>query len=209
MPDAALTMLEVDAGSVEGPIATGDDAGIDPGPDAMSPSPTPDSGVVTPDEPRAPGSHGEVIVSELMFDPTVVTDAVGEWIELHNTTAAALVLTGCVISDDRSDDFSLGPLLIPAGGYVVLGRSAEAAPMVDQIYTGMVLANTTDEIVVTCGDVLIDRIAYGTGYPRHAGKTLQLNPDALDAVSNDGAGAWCAGVEGGTPGDANLPCTTN
>lgn len=209
MPDSGISMADADAGSIQlPPLSNSDDAGVEPEPEPVSPEHTADSGVIVPSSPRGPGVHGEVVVTELMFDPTALTDALGEWIELHNTTDTDLDLTACVVSDDRSDDFAIAPLLLPAGGYVVLGRSAEAATTVDQIYSGMVLANTTDEVVVTCSDVMIDRVAYGTGFPRRAGKTMQLNTYALDAVSNDDATSWCASTDAGTPGQANVACVS-
>jgi len=208
LPDAAMPTLDADGGANPDLVASGDDAGVDPEPNPTEPDAMPDSGTTLPIAPRTPRVHGEVIVTELMLDPTLLTDTVGEWIELHNTTSTDLELAGCTISDDRSDDFVLAPLLVLAGGYVVLGRTSQAAPVVDQVYSGMVLANTTDEVVITCGDLLIDRLAYGTGFPRHAGKTMQLDASAVDHASNDMALRWCDGVDAGTPGAANLPCPT-
>lgn len=204
--DAALPTMDTDGGIASSVTSPNDDGGVDPDPDPIVFDPTGDSGTVMPNVPTTPSLHGEVIVTELMLDPTLVADTVGEWIELHNTTAADLDLGGCVVSDDRTDDFALAPVVVPAGGFIVLGRTAEAASVVDQVYSGMVLANTADEVVITCGNVLIDRVAYGTGYPRRAGRTMQLSSATFDGDSNDLSSSWCDGNDIGTPGAANVAC---
>lgn len=198
-PDDA-SAIDADVGylDLDGAVAIDDD-------DAGTPQETEtDAGPMVGQLPRVPNRYGEVIVSELMPDPTLLTDALGEWIELSNTTDANLELEGCTISDDRTDESLIASLIIPAHGYVVLARSDQAAPTVDQVIRGTVLANTTDEVIVTCDGILIDRVAYGPGFPRPVGKSMQLDPAYFDADDNDVAAHWCAAT--GSPGATNPVC---
>lgn len=213
MVDAGAMAETMDAGLMEPPPIQDADAGSDSnlgtgGTNGAEGEAIVDAGANPPSTPRAPAMPGEVVISEVMLDPTELGDAVGEWFELHNPTSVDLDLLDCMLSDDRSDDVRLSALALPAGGYVVLGRSMEAASHVDQVYRGMVLANTSDEIVVTCGDVVIDRVAYGPGFPRPAGKSMQLDPNRLTAQGNDEATGWCASTDNGTPGARNVGCAS-
>lgn len=199
-----LPTATMDAGVVV--MGSDEDAGVDP-PDSfpMDHVPLPDASNPAPLAPRTPTS-GEIIFTELMVDPTVLSDTLGEWIEIHNTTLHTIDLSGCVLSDDGRDRFVLGALLVAPSSYVVLGRSAMAATRVDVVYDGVTLTNTEDEVILTCNDALIDRVAYGPGFPRPAGRSMQLDPSVLDATDNDLAASWCASLEGGTPGQTNPPC---
>ena len=62
----------------------------------------------------------ELEISEIMRNPAVVGDSVGEWIEIHNPTAADVDLDGWAIDDGASDLHTVrGSLVVAAGGYVV------------------------------------------------------------------------------------------
>ena len=61
-----------------------------------------------------------------------------------------------------------GPLWLPAGGYLVLGRNADTATNggvpVSYRYTGFTLGNSDDEITLLDGaGTEIDRVAYDGG----------------------------------------------
>jgi len=74
------------------------------------------------------------------------------------------------------------------------------------------MGNSGDEVVLYNDGTLMDRVAYTTSFPSTAGYSLTLDPDALDAASNDTAANWCRGTSTyfasnyGTPGAANDAC---
>lgn len=166
-----------------------------------------------------PERAGDLIITEIMKDPaTPINDADGEWIELYNPSANVIYdLTGCVLRDRGSDSLTLaGPLLIPPGAYISLARTANPGFTPDYAYgptTQFQLANSDDEVVLVCGGEEIDAVEYlPTTFPNVAGRSLSLNPNALDAALNDLAQNWCAGTgeyttgNQGTPGAPNSPC---
>jgi uncharacterized protein (TIGR03382 family) len=170
--------------------------------------------------PAAQVGPGDVVISELMPNPTG-TESLGEWFEIYNTTSADIDVTGFVFHDETDDRFVVGgatPVTLPARGYLVLGRSANAAENggvpVDYVYSRFNLANRSDEIILEVEGVEIDRVEYdvGAGYTIVEGRSLTLSPDRLDAMANDTPDAWCrgetplAGGDFGTPGDANDAC---
>ncbi len=166
---------------------------------------------------------GDVIVTEVMYDPNAVTDANGEWFEIYNPTATTLDLAGVVFSDLNTtpDSFTVsGRLLIAPGEHLVFGRNGTTATnggvTVDYVYPGgFNLANTDDEIIVTAGTVEIDRVAWNeTGtppWPVAVGASIQLNPLRY-ADDNNAPANWCLGTAAygagdlGTPGAMNSAC---
>ncbi len=71
---------------------------------------------------------GDVVITEVMFNDTAGTDL--EWIEIHNTTASAIDISGWIVHDTPTypPTTGEGALLvpasttIPAGGYLVLSE---------------------------------------------------------------------------------------
>lgn len=168
---------------------------------------------------------GEVVVTEFMKDPSHVSDSTGEWVEVHNPTSQSVDIEGWSLSDLGSDftilDNSGLGIVIPPGGYLVLGKSIDPVQNgdvpVDIVYTGFTLSNGDDEIVLARPNgVVVDAVAYDDGvtFPDTAGNSVSLRPDKLDAVSNDDGANWCHGTspissnnpDTGTPKLVNDPC---
>ncbi len=72
---------------------------------------------------RAP-AVGDLVISEFLADPAAVPDAVGEWVELQNTTADTLDISGYQLLD-RGRNLAVLPegTLVPPGAAFVVGRS--------------------------------------------------------------------------------------
>ena len=167
-----------------------------------------------------PASPGDLVISEIMRNPSSADDA-GEWVELYNPGTVARPLAGCLLRDDGEDSYTFpatGSPTVPAKGYLVLGRSADATAnggfSADHVYSSFVLANGGDEVEVVCGGVTIDRVAYAdTGWPYTVAHSLSLSAGALTAGQNDSPAVWCEGAarfgrgtEYGTPRRANPVC---
>jgi hypothetical protein len=163
-----------------------------------------------------PTLAGQIIVSEFMARSQSGSDN-GEWIEVYNTTDDPLDLNGCLLLDEGSDSKTIESLLVvPAKGYKVLAKSADAAAnhglVPDYVYGGYNLSNDEDEIILKCGDVIVDQVNFTT--PQAVlGVAWALSADKLDATANDDMANWCAAtaVYGtadklGTPGLANAVC---
>ncbi len=164
----------------------------------------------------APGG-AQLVIHEIMQNPAAVADSAGEWFEIHNPGPAAADIQGWTIRDDGSDSHTInngGPLIVPAGGYVVLGNNADPSTNggvnVDYVYGGSwFLANGDDEVILIDGGGLeVDRVEYdgGPSFPDPTGASMALRAPALD--NNLGA-SWCESStpfgagDLGTPGEAN------
>lgn len=170
--------------------------------------------------PLAPAAAGDVLITELMVDPSAVADTDGEWIEVTNTTSDPLLLGGCSLSSDSDSPHTIdAALVIAPGAYLVLGRESDeglnGGVTLDYAYGGSLnLTNTADSVSLTCGGVVIDAVAYdeGAGWPDLPGHSLSLDPGSATASANDDPASWCPGAatfgagDFGSPGAANAAC---
>ena len=95
----------------------------------------------------------DLIISRIMVNPAVVSDEVGEWIEIANLEADSADLRGWQLRSAHDPGFTITrSLVIPPGGTVILGRNADSASNggvhVDLMYTGIVLGNSGDWLVL-------------------------------------------------------------
>lgn len=180
--------------------------------------------VVVEDEPVI-AEPGDLVFSEMMVDPNIVEDEVGEWVELYNTSGSTIDLGGYAFRDDDVDEWVLqGPLVVAPHGYVVLcanldpvtngGVPCDGFFLRESTGTGIALANGEDELVLTRPDgVEIDWLHYDRDW-YESGIGLGLDPSRLTGGDNDDPVHWCDQVtvlpgvtEPGTPGVENDPCT--
>ena len=166
-------------------------------------------------------SAGDIVVTEFMNDSDAVSDTVGEWLELYNSTGADIDLNGWTLKDDGSNSHTFTTsIIVPAGSYFVMGRGADSAVNggvnLDHSYGDGVftLSNSEDEIILLSpSSVEIDRIVYGVGgFPDGGpGFSISLDPNQL-AGDNNLAANWCLSTsvfgagDYGTPGVENDAC---
>ena len=167
---------------------------------------------------------GDLVITEIMAAPQVVSDGVGEWVEVKNVSGRDLALCGgWVLSDHDRDHAVIGlgtgaSIVLADGDRVVLGRSGDSAlngGVVTDAVVDMVLEDDDDEVVLSLDGVVIDEVAWHPAWSSllDEGASMQLDPDSEDAALNDGESAWCKSTTGwdswtdlGTPGMANLYC---
>lgn len=161
---------------------------------------------------------GDLIISEIMVDPTKTADWRGEWFEIYNNTSNSVNLNGLIVSSSGDTGFTLSDdVVIPAGGYVIFANRIESnlngnLPMVDSIYSyNSVKFYSVDSLQIGSSAIsIIDSVAYDTSWDLQAGKTLSLS--VLSAISNDSASSWCSAAstfgsgDFGTPGASNDSC---
>jgi hypothetical protein len=167
---------------------------------------------------------GDLVITEIMNNPSAVSDSAGEWFEIYNDTGSAIDLAGLVIvhqpNDPQATHTIAQSVMVPAGGFAVLGINANASTngnvTVDYQYANTVnLNNTADYLAIeTANQVVIDELSYDqvSGLDPD-GKTRNLNPQYLTAFDNDTDLRFCeattpisGGTDLGTPGVGNDNC---
>jgi uncharacterized Zn-binding protein involved in type VI secretion len=167
-----------------------------------------------------PVAPGDLVITELLPDPTKVADALGEWIEV--LVRRDVDLNG--MSVDRVGDSSAPAVVaaetclrVTAGSYAILARSADAAfngglPRVDAILPLSLVSGSVaspGDVQLLAGTALIDGVRWTRS---SAGKSLQVDPRYLEPSANDDERVSCDGQEvygdgdRGSPGAANSRC---
>lgn len=157
-----------------------------------------------------------IIITEIMQNPSEVSDSYGEWFEIYNADTGSYDLRDWTVRDNGSDSHVItgeDPVIIEPGEYFVMGRNGDyslnGGVEVDYDYSSLVLGNSDDEIIILNGDGLeVCRVEYDGGpeFPDPAGASMAL----LDLESDINVGAnWTESTtpygdgDLGTPGEAN------
>ena len=170
-----------------------------------------------------PAQPGDLVFSEMMINPEIVQDEVGEWVELYNTASYAIDVAGYTFRDDDYDEYELeGPLLVAGNDFIVLcadtSPSRNGGVPCDGAFKrasadALALGNNSDEVILARPDgVIIDAVYYDREWFTK-GVAIGLDPDEVDADTNDSPDSWCdqttvmtSGGEPGTPGRRNDNC---
>ncbi|MFT5683170.1 MAG: hypothetical protein ACI8RZ_004099 [Myxococcota bacterium] len=177
----------------------------------------------------SPENVGDLTISEFMAEPQEVPNYTGEWFELYNASGKELDLNGLVVRGDTDPGFTVASsVLVPAGGYAVLGvgdcddyvacsaNEYNGGIAVDYVYdrTDLELNEDGDTIRIVFNSINIDQVTWGSTWSIQNDYALQANTNAFDLEWANGLSQnWCSsdsryGEEAlyGTPGAANQPC---
>ena len=161
---------------------------------------------------------GDLVITEIMYNPgDGLADADGEYLEIVNVSGQPKWLGGCQLSDGSGVTL-FGSLYAEIDSILLFARNDNPAINGGLSPTSIFdfsLNNNGDLIELRCGDVVIDSVQYGEGFPGAEQASLSLDLDAYDAESNDDSGRWCLSTSIyldepahlGTPGQANDRCT--
>ena len=174
---------------------------------------------------------GDIVITEIMKNPVLVSDDYGEWFEVHNSTSNSIDLQNWVIRDQpgssQNSTTITNSVIVPAGGYIAMGRGGVTDSSVSDFNGGLTyayvyassfsMANGSDEVILEAPDgsggfTVIDEVFYSdANFPDSTGVSMQLDSAALTSDNNDGSN-WCNGTQAyngqdiGTPGSANNTC---
>lgn len=156
---------------------------------------------------------GDLVITEIMQNPSAVNDADGEYFEIFNTTTSDIDINGWTISDNDTDFHTIsngGPLVVAANSYFVFGRDGDSTLNggynVDYEYSSFILTNTSDEVVLsTPTGLVIDSVAYDDGatFPDPAGASMELI--GTSASENDNGANCQTATESYGDGDLGSP----
>lgn len=131
----------------------------------------PNDGSGTPPPPPPPPTTGALVINEVLADPRAVADAAGEWFEVRNVGATDVDMHGWTIASLNDAAHVIGAsVVVPAGGYAVLGRNADTlvngGVKIDYVYAGATtlnLANSNDYLAIRDGNgATVDSVVWTT-----------------------------------------------
>ena len=157
-------------------------------------------------------SAGDIVITEIMQNPSAVSDASGEWFEVFNQGSQTINLNGWTIRDADTDSHTIAQdVFVAPGTYAVLGRNSNSATnggaTVAYQYSGITLANGADEVILDdASGTLVDQVFYdgGPSWPDPSGATMELSTVTAD---NNVASNWATGVDAMSSGDLGSPGT--
>ncbi len=136
---------------------------------------------------------GDIVITEIMQNPSAVYDSNGEWFEIYNNSDQTIDLNGWTIKDLDTDLHTISQsVIIQPGEYLVLGRNSDVntngGVQVAYQYSGIDLANGADEIVLIAADgtTEIDRVEYdgGPNWPDPTGASMYFS-GSMSQDNND------------------------
>ena len=166
----------------------------------------------------------DLVINEIMQNPSVVADADGEWFEIYNKGNVEVPLHNWTIKDADNEIHTITGGSIPIGSYFVFGNnsntSVNGGVTIDYNYgTEISLSNVTDELILLSpNNVLKDSVAWDNGstFPDPTGSSMALlDPNLDNSLGSNWVESTLMYGEGdyGTPGlpnyfsDINLDLT--
>jgi DNA/RNA endonuclease G (NUC1) len=155
-----------------------------------------------------------LVIDEIMADPAVVADSLGEWVEIYNRGLEAVDLGGWKLAsgNDAVQTIPSG-VRVPPHGYVVLGKKTDAARNggvnVAWSFGALNLANSSTDWVAlrTAAGATADSVIWGVSPT--SGRSRAVVDVRLDNASAAGtnwalsSAAYGDSTNEGTPGGAN------
>lgn len=200
---------------------SGTDSGVDAGTDAGA-----DAGDSGSGGPSVLPLQGEVVISEVMFDPSTADDST-EWFEVYNATSQTKLLSGLSIEDANSRKATIGGKIeIQPGAYLVFVNNLTGATGTAKVPAGVIaydygagttqntiiqLSNSnTGSVVLKNGTTEIARAKYGPlGLTSgNSNQSVQLKELTYTAAGDktkwcQSPNKWPGGADKGTPGAAS------
>jgi len=167
--------------------------------------------------------EGDLIITEVLYNPQSVIDPYGEWIEVYNTTRQTLNANGLQFVSSDGSSFTVvssEALPIEPGGYFVFGIDGDTSENGDvevgYVYSGYSLNNEGDDLTLYGDGTMLDYLYWDDGatMPQAIGASLMVDPLFYGDSNPD---YWCAAThvwgttstgDKGSPGGVNEPCSS-
>jgi hypothetical protein len=157
--------------------------------------------------------YGNLLITEIMFDPQVLTDAQGEWVEIYNTTNKRINLNGLRFFDNTTNFTINQDLFINPNGYFIIAKHVNALENPDFITNTLNLANN-GELLKLIGPTSIEIaiVDYGLIIGHMStppGSSLNLSRNKYTADDAQLPQNWCISTAVYSTGDKGTPGTEN
>jgi DNA/RNA endonuclease G (NUC1) len=191
-----------------------DASGVWAGPSAATPNAC-NEGPLPPPPPSPP----TIVITELHANPHQALGGAswGEWFEVHNSGAEPVNMQGWQITSTGQPAHTISSsLVVPAGGYAVLGRGADltlngGVTLDYNYFTGSsstIFLDNTDVLELRVGTTLVDRVQWTVAGVMVRGVSRALRDPSLDNT-NPAGGSWGYSTTPFGDGDFGTPGAPN
>lgn len=167
-------------------------------------------------------AYGDLLITEIMPDPAVLSDTEGEWFEIYNNSDNPINLQNLILQRNGSNVHTITETIeLAAGEFYLMARTATATDVINTYVYGTDISLTNSGSVVgiynegseLAPGALIFSVDYGaTGFPSGSGASVSLNPANFNAADAVLGAYWCLSTtvyntgDSGTPGMMNDLC---
>jgi len=169
-------------------------------------------------EPDSILESGDLLITEIMFDPTALPDADGEWFEIYNNTGHSVSLKNLVIEKNETDRHAITEkiILLP-GAFQVFSRTENAVSGTAYVYGSGISLNNTGAVlsVSNYGTDGMDgseicSVNYGAvDFPQATGASICLDPGSMNEQDAVSGLFWCVSGTAYSTGDLGTPGSIN
>ena len=129
-----------------------------------------------------------ISITEIMPDPSMVSDSYGEWFEIFNSTDTSININGWIIKDLDDDYHIIGSegleVIIEPGEYVVMARndnqSLNGGVSVGYQYSNFTLSSNDEIILTNSSGAILDEVHYTDSWAYDNGVSMEIHDIELD-----------------------------
>ena len=164
-------------------------------------------------------AYGELLITEIMANPSALSDTEGEWLEIYNNSDHSISLQNLILERDDANIHTItDEWVLGAGEYYVLSRTETATNASNEYVYGsdITLANTGallslyNEGSESAPGALIFALDYGEpGFPEGTGASICLDPNLNNTTDAVLGSSWCISSSVYSTGDFGTPGTLN
>jgi len=166
------------------------------------------------------GSIAEpVAITEIMANPSALSDTEGEWFEIYNNSTHSISLQNLILERDDANIHTITDQVdLEAGAYYVLSRTETATVAVNEyVYGSDITLSNTGAVLSLYNEgsesnpgALICSLDYGeTGFPSGTGASISLNPNSINITDAVLGSSWCISTSLYSTGDLGTPGSEN
>jgi len=161
--------------------------------------------------------QGDLLITEIMYDPSALSDTDGEWFEIYNNTPSPVNIQNLVLRNGSNNYIVNEKIILQSGSYFGFARTDTAFAGEKHVYSGIALTNTTDDLSLftygtngTDGNI-IATVTYdeGNGFPVASGESINLCINHFNFNEAQLADSWCLSADTFNTGDYGTPGLTN
>lgn len=167
---------------------------------------------------------GDLFITEVMVNPSAVTDPKGEWFEIRNSSGHTVNLNGIIIGSDTDGDIhqisSSTAITLENGEFAVIAANGDVTTNggveATYVYGGDIsMSNESDDLWLKVDEIVLDKITWDDGeqFPDPSGASIALDPDYFSSALNDLPEGWCQAIRPwsdrsdlGYPNETNYIC---